>query len=83
MGLTLGKAYGSDSRRRKSGAKNEALQCWKTLNHPFIAADQDLTESLDKFARKNGLEEVVREMHARIFVVQDISNVREEPIVRE
>ncbi|MEK4367055.1 non-ribosomal peptide synthetase [Paenibacillus sp. FSL R5-0473] len=54
---------------------------WKTLNHPFIAADQDLTESLDKFARKNGLEEVVQEMHARIFIVQGISNVREEPIV--
>ncbi|PQP85017.1 hypothetical protein C0Q44_11120 [Paenibacillus sp. PCH8] len=51
---------------------------WNTLNHPFIAADQDLTQSLDKFAQKNGLEAIVREMHAKIFVTQVAFNLREE-----
>ncbi|MCM3133480.1 non-ribosomal peptide synthetase [Paenibacillus polysaccharolyticus] len=52
---------------------------WNTLNHPFIAADQDLTPSLEKFALKNGLEEIHSQMHDRIFVIQDKFNGQGPP----
>ena len=40
---------------------------WNTLNHPFIVSDQDLTPSLEKFALKNGLEEIHSQMHTQFL----------------